>query len=180
EVGRAAGIAVGEISASVPSVPGIRLDRALEAALTRGGIERRPGEVRGIERGKAQLGGDTLLEFDRAVLATGRFVGGGIRRGDRFVEPLCGLPIWDGRGPLDQQPIDTVVGEGPGIGAAAFRAGVRIDEHCRPFDADGRCVPWLFAAGAVIGGADHAVDGAGIGLAALTGLLAGRGAAAMG
>ncbi|MHB1847287.1 MAG: FAD-binding protein, partial [Deltaproteobacteria bacterium] len=52
EVGRAAGIAVGEISASVPSVPGIRLDRALEAALTRGGIERRQGEVRGIERGK--------------------------------------------------------------------------------------------------------------------------------
>jgi glycerol-3-phosphate dehydrogenase subunit B len=59
-------------------------------------------------------------------------------------------------------------------------AGLRVDARLRPVDAGGRPVhEALFAAGAVIGGHEHAADGTGLGVAVLTGYLAGRRAAGL-
>ena len=169
-----AGVACGELLAATPSVPGLRLQRLLERALADSGVTVVRGEIARLEQGQAILAGGQRLEFDRAVLATGRYLGGGVRRDDRFVEPLVGLPLTEGLEPLDGAPIESYLGEGPGAPGAAFRAGVRIDERLRPLDLEGRPLPWLHAAGAVLGGADPAVDGAGLGLAVFTGFLAGR------
>jgi glycerol-3-phosphate dehydrogenase subunit B len=60
-------------------------------------------------------------------------------------------------------------------------AGVKVDASCRPLDDDGLPVHYrLFAAGALIGGHEHAADGTGLGVAILSGFLAGRGAASGG
>ena len=57
-------------------------------------------------------------------------------------------------------------------------AGVRIDRRLRPLTESGTPVhSRLFAAGAVIGGHEVAADGTGLGVAILTGCLAGRSAA---
>jgi len=51
---------------------------------------------------------------------------------------------------------------------------LRADGALHPLDADGRPVPWLHVAGSLLGGSDPAVDGAGLGLSAFTGFLAGQ------
>ncbi|WP_242357097.1 FAD-binding protein, partial [Anaeromyxobacter sp. SG64] len=57
-------------------------------------------------------------------------------------------------------------------------AGLRVDARLRPLDARGRpAAEGLHAAGAVVGGHEHASDGTGLGVAILTGYLAGRAAA---
>src|SRR5690606_37959754 len=97
------------------------------------------------------------------VLASGRYVGGGIERADRCREQVFDLPV-DLHAPgeataflhLRPQP--------------AFAAGVRVDAALRPLDRDGRPrAANLFAAGSVIGGSDPAVDGTGAGLSWCTG-----------
>jgi glycerol-3-phosphate dehydrogenase subunit B len=58
-------------------------------------------------------------------------------------------------------------------------AGLRVDEALRPLDERGRPLhPRLYAAGAVVGGHEQATDGTGLGVAILTGWLAGRAASA--
>lgn len=171
------GVRCAELVASTPSVPGVRLQRQLESALQRAGVGYARAAVAALREGSAELsqgGGARTVAFDQAVLASGRFIGGGVRRDPIFREPLLGLPIWDGAERLGEQPIDRLLGEGPGAPAPAFRAGLRVDVSLRPLDAEGRPLGWLRAAGAVIGGGDAAVDGAGLGLAAFTGWWAGR------
>jgi anaerobic glycerol-3-phosphate dehydrogenase len=56
-----------------------------------------------------------------------------------------------------------------------FDAGLAVDEELRPVDEEGRPVfNNLRAAGSVIGGYNHLTDGAGSGVAATTGVRAGR------
>ena len=66
-----------------------------------------------------------------------------------------------------------------GAGCDALECeGLRVDARLRPLDERGRPVhPRLLAAGAVLGGHEQATDGTGLGVAILTGWLAGRAAA---
>jgi glycerol-3-phosphate dehydrogenase subunit B len=177
ELSREAGLSCAELVATTPSIPGLRLQRALEQALASAGIAVQRGEVGGLPAGKATLRTETgvrELAFDELVVAAGRFVGGGVTRGQGFAEPLLGLPVWDGEQELALQPIETLLGEGPGSPSAAFRAGLRFDGELHPLDGDGQPLAWARVAGALLAGSDHAVDGSGLGLAAFTGFLAGR------
>jgi glycerol-3-phosphate dehydrogenase subunit B len=130
--------------------------------------------VNRIESGRALLEGGEVLDFERAILATGRYLGGGIQRGERFEEPLCGLPVREGSRRLDGQPIETLLGDGPGAASATFRAGLSADDALHPRDAEQRPVAWLHVAGSILTGSDPAVDGAGLGLSAFTGFIAGQ------
>jgi glycerol-3-phosphate dehydrogenase subunit B len=163
-----------ELLAALPSVPGYRLQLVLQEAIARSSIPSRVAAVARIEPGRAWLEGGEVLEFERAILATGRYLGGGIQRGDRFEESLCGLPVREGSRRLGDQPIETLLGEGPGSASATFRAGLSADAALHPLDAEHRPVPWLHVAGSILAGSDPAVDGAGLGLSAFTGFLAGQ------
>jgi len=118
------------------------------------------------------------IEAQAVILATGKFIGGGVRREGLLREPIFDLPIWV-RGRIDG-------GRWLGDWTAhelrdeqhAMRAGVRIDEGLRPLLPDeGTASDRLFACGGVLAGNDPAQDGAGIGLAVFTGYLAGVAAA---
>lgn len=185
------------------SLPGSRLQRILEERMEAEGIRllhgeviSRDGSVEGLHVREATPSVPDPRLFDSAsggrvdpvaespswplaakaaVLATGKFIGGGVGRAERLREAVFDLPIFV-EGKVDR-------GRWPGdISAPAyrdeqpiFRAGIRIDERLRPMDAGGRLRSnRLFAAGAVLSGNDAARDGAGLGLAWFTGWLAGK------
>jgi glycerol-3-phosphate dehydrogenase subunit B len=141
-IAAAAGVPVAEPLASDLSLPGLRLQAALDRALGAAGVAR-----------------SALAERPRgpAVLATGRFLGGGVVREARgFREALFGLPV------IAPAPADP--------GAHPFlSAGVAVDARLRP-DGGPRD---LFAAGAVLGGYDPIRERCGLGTAIVTGYVAG-------
>lgn len=179
-----AGVPVAEALSDVPSVPGLRLDAALVAALAAGGVEFLSGAVDAPVRLDEPIrvaGRDVAA---RAwVLATGRFVGGGLVRGPGLREPLLGLPVLAAEGGqagvhLADRPAATLTHRDRRIDQPLLSAGIQVDARLRPLGEDGEPVhERLFAAGAIVGGHEQAVDGTGLGLAILTGWLAGRGAA---
>lgn len=204
ELAKLLGAPVAERPSAPPSAPGLRLQRALDGALLAAGVTIRLGEVFAEGNAQGRLRGReatplvpdasrfdegvptrapeplpaVTLQARAVVLATGKFLGGGIRRLGRLQEPVFGLPVWPGAiANADRWPGDLTSNELEGD-QPFFRAGVRFDATLRPLDPlDRPARPGLFAAGGVLAGNDPAQDGAGIGLAVFTGVLAGRAAA---
>jgi glycerol-3-phosphate dehydrogenase subunit B len=119
------------------------------------------------------------------VLASGRFVGGGIERRGALVESALGLPVLASEGPF-ADPSVRFAGRPPASltlrdsrsPQPLLAAGLRVDEELHPLDAEGRVLhERIFAAGAVVGGHDPSSDGTGMGVAMFTGWIAGRAAA---
>ena len=183
----ASGARVGEAVAFPPhAVCGYRLQRALDAALRRAGaerLERRVGRIVAGDRERPERlsleGEGVRLAADAVVLATGRFVGGGLSAGPDVVrEPLASLPLYyaDGRR-IDGIPAYRSARKGYGNEQPLFSAGVRTDRRLRPLGAQGRPHhPRLFAAGDLLGGFDPGRERTGLGVALLSGIHAGRAA----
>lgn len=180
-----AGVAVAETTSDIPSVPGLRLDRALSAALRGAGVQVVEGvleDARGP--GSPALAAGREIRAPAWVLASGRFIGGGIVRRATLAEAVLDLPVEASEGgasgyQLARRPSQTLTVRERRAAQPLLAAGLRVDEQLRPLDAQGR--PFheaLFAAGAVVGGHEHAADGTGLGVALLTGFLAGRYASA--
>jgi len=179
------GAAVCETLATPPiSVPGLRLQRALDAAMQGAEVGLQQTAAAGpVVEGDRLCGlelkdGDTLTG-DAFVLATGKFIGGGlVHREGALTEPLLRLPVWideDGPNPrhLGRHLARQVQGPHP-----LFCAGVRVDGSLRPVNRRGGPV-WdnLYAAGSVIGGYDYLTGRSGLGTALITGWIAGTHAA---
>jgi glycerol-3-phosphate dehydrogenase subunit B len=173
-----------------PPLPlaGYRLDRALCAALGRAGVAMLAGCAVSVESqaGRAvrlrvdpasgDAAADSSLALDALVLATGRFVGGGIgEREGRLAETLLDLPLYD----LAGKRVDGMTpgrlarrdyeGEQP-----LFAAGVRTDARLRPLGPEGDVrLANVFAAGDLLGSFDPARERSGLGVALLSGRRAG-------
>ena len=166
-----------ELLAAAPSPHGWHLQRALERALERANVEVLRARVDRLETegGRVQAAhvAETRLEADAFVLATGRYIGGGLQRGARVREPLLDLTVFFDGAPVEDKVIDLrhleYLAPEPG-----FRSGLLTDERLRPVGTSRQPLyENLRAAGAVLGGRDYA-DGAGFGVPLLTGRLAGR------
>ncbi|MBI2921314.1 MAG: FAD-binding protein [Planctomycetes bacterium] len=145
-----------EVLAVPPSPPGWRLQRALDRALEAAGVaivagEASSPEIEGDRLASIRISGDRFPA--RAfVLAGGRFVGGGLVSGRAPADSLLGLAAEGGRGTW----------------------GLPTDASMRPLRGGEPAFANVFAAGALLGGA---AGRSGSGVAALTGLAAGRNAA---
>jgi glycerol-3-phosphate dehydrogenase subunit B len=178
-----AGLPIAEPLSDVPSVPGLRLDAALQEALAAAGVEVLTGSLSAPVRldEPIELAG-RVVEARSFVLATGRFLGGGILRDRGLREPVLGLPVLAAEGGqagvhLADRPATTLTHRSRRADQPLLSAGIQVDGELRPLGEDGRPVhDRLFAAGAILGGHEQAVDGTGLGLAVLTGWLAGRAA----
>jgi glycerol-3-phosphate dehydrogenase subunit B len=186
-VAAAAGLPVAETLSDVPSVPGLRLQAALAAALRAAGVEIVQGTVEDASGpGAPATAGGVRITAARWVLATGRFVGGGIARRGTLRETTLGLPVQAAEGreaglDLAARPAASLTLRARAGPQPLLSAGVRVDAGLRPLDSRGRpAAGRLFAAGAVVGGHEQASDGTGLGVAILTGWLAGRAAARAG
>lgn len=183
-----AGVPVGEALGVAPSLPGWRLDRALLRALEDAGVAVISGPVtdRATADGAvpvvtvATAAGNVVLRSTAMVLATGRFIGGGVTAASRFIESALHIEL-----AIDGVPGRNIV---PAESLALTRAdrtasqpvlgiGVRTDADGRPVTARGDVVfRNVFAAGSIRAGEATAVLG--LGNAASDGWRAGTHAAA--
>lgn len=180
----AAGAPVVEALAHMPSVPGIRLQRALDRAIDRAGISR-VGEISEVQVAGGKIAAAVTrdaLEIGAGafVLATGRFVAGGIEWTDCCREALFGLPVVTEDGPMEEDTPHAVIRDTPMESHPLMTAGVQVDADLRPIREGSVAYENLFAAGVVIGGfaSRYALCADGVALA--TGWLAGDAAAKRG
>ena len=174
-----------ELLAAPPSVPGYRLKQALDHALAQHGVEVIHACVEGFSAtGSTALttGGGRLtriravqketvyqVEPEAVVLATGKFIGGGIEWTDRLQEPIFDLPVFiDGH--YDPAPCsrdlltDRFTSE-----QRVFAAGLKVDYHLRPLSPDGQVIyANLMAAGGVLTGYNYLQNGGGLGVPLVT------------
>jgi len=150
-----AGVPCFETLGGTPSVPGARWKAALETAIKDCGIETMiceameprvsGGKVVSIKCGGAEVEGVSF------ILATGKFIGGGIRRKDIFSETLFWLDATV-HGTSKNQFIGELVDKDIRCGHPAFDAGIQVNEKLQPLNEYGELVySNLFAAGSVIG-----------------------------
>jgi glycerol-3-phosphate dehydrogenase subunit B len=171
-----------ELLATVPSPHGWRLQRALDAALSEHGVQVAQGEVSrmltGGRRLEAAVTATTELGADRFVLATGRYLGGGLVKRRTVTEPVCDLGVFHEGRRVDREWPERLRHLEQLSPHPAFRTGVLTDDRLRPLDWDGLVAyENLRAAGSVLGGYDY-IRGYGFGVPMVTGWLAGRWAAA--
>jgi anaerobic glycerol-3-phosphate dehydrogenase len=92
------GVQAAEALAAAPSLPGWRMQAALERVLDAHGIITFGGRAQ-FERGSGRRVesvrvGDEVIAARAFVLATGKFVAGGLTADEEFREPVFELPIW--------------------------------------------------------------------------------------
>jgi glycerol-3-phosphate dehydrogenase subunit B len=164
----ALGVELFEIPTLPPSLPGLRLERALRRLAIEGGVDLIEGasvrgEVDGRSAGRlvsgavaATAGGPRAYRAGAVLLATGGPLHGGwltFSNGEAQ-EAVFGLPI-DAPADRDMWTSATLLEDQP-----YARFGLTVDDSLRPCDSRGR--PFfenLFAAGGLLAGADRAREG---------------------
>jgi len=164
-----------EIPTMPPGVPGLRLKETFERGLKDLGVglflENRVFRAEADPAGGFRLhagrtGPEEVVAARSVVLATGRFMGGGLQADRRAVkESLFNLPVhqperraeWHREEFLDRR------------GHAVNRAGLEVDPGFRPLNPSGRSAhPRLFAAGSILAHQDWMRMKCGSGLALST------------
>jgi glycerol-3-phosphate dehydrogenase subunit B len=168
-----------ELPTLPPSVPGMRLELALVAALQGTGARLQVGTGARITATHVELdaaGHPLRIPASRVVLASGGLASGGLEiAADGSVrETVADLPVSvPGDGPLFGRSFLE-----PG-GHAAGLVGVLVDADMRAVDASGAVLrPGLFCAGGVLAGAKRTVEKSADGICCATGWRAGLKAAA--
>jgi glycerol-3-phosphate dehydrogenase subunit B len=170
-----------EVPTLPPSVPGLRVLRALREALRRAGARL----ILGSEVADAQRAPDGSVVSVRArtagrdrryalrwlVLATGGFGGGGLELDARWRvrETVLGLPVASVPAPGEPRFLPRYLDEHP-----LARAGLAVDEGLRPLDGRGeRAADNVLVVGALLAGAQPWREGSGDGLSLASGWKAG-------
>ncbi|MBT5245723.1 MAG: glycerol-3-phosphate dehydrogenase subunit GlpB [Rhodospirillaceae bacterium] len=145
-----------EIPTMPPAVPGIRLRELFEGILPTKGLMLVPQhktnridlDEDGVVVYLEDSFGEIVIRSQAAILATGRFLSGGLSADRNCVrEPLVGIPV--------TQPECRNAWHSPDYfdpnGHPINRSGIEVDDHYRPLKAEGRPVSErLFAAGVVL------------------------------
>ncbi|WP_338727249.1 glycerol-3-phosphate dehydrogenase subunit GlpB [Haladaptatus sp. DJG-WS-42] len=181
-LGRELGAEVFEVPSGPPSLPGMRLENTLFAALREAGVTIETGnpvvdfeDSNGrIDHVKVKRTHQHVPYFaNEFVLATGGLVGKGITSSREGVRE----PVFDLHIPHPENRYDWF--EDDAFGDHPFaRFGVAVDTDLRPRDSAGAVeFENLRAAGGVLGGADFAAEKSGSGISLATGQFAGKRAA---
>jgi len=164
------------------SIPGLRLQRALDANLSAKGIKVLSGEVvafkqKGERVAEVMLKEEGNISAKSLVLATGKYIGAGVVKGPGFKEPIFDLPLFFNGKKIGEVFIKELLGHNPVTSHPAFSVGLRTDSRLRPLQEEGEVIfENLFAAGAVLGGYNYLTEKCGLGVALATGFLAGKNA----
>ncbi len=174
-----------EIPLPPPSIPGLRLYNVLRSHLQGKGVRTiiglsvlkpviEAGEIKGLILGESRK--SPFYRASAYVLATGKFVGGGLdAQPNRVFETLFDLPV---QYPRNRKAwFNTQLLTAAGQPFNSF--GVEVDEALQPVDPAGKVVyENLFAAGGILAHADSMAEKSGGGVAVATGYAAGELAAA--
>jgi len=179
-VAGAAGVAVAELLTSPPSAPGWRLQRACDRLLADAGVQLVTAPVTGIrvEAGSAAavtVADGAELPCDAVILATGKYLGGGVLADPRPREPLLDLPLFSGGVPVSRLALRDLVERARFRDQPFASLGVRTDGHGTPVDEFGHAaVANLTACGDLLAGLDPTLSGGGLGVVAWTATRAAR------
>jgi len=162
------GVPIAETLAASPSVPGWRLQTALDEALRDRGVE--------VLFAAASFRGDGLgfrvghrdIDPRAVILATGKFLGGGLAREGRLRETVFGLPVLTGGRTAESAGVMSLTEASWRAHQPLFDAGIGVDARLRPQGAR----PGVFAAGGVLAGWSYPDRGCGLAVCAITGRLA--------
>jgi glycerol-3-phosphate dehydrogenase subunit B len=178
----AAGLPVAELVTSPPSAPGWRLQRACDEMVGDGGVRVVAGTARGVrvEDSRAvavELSTGEALPCDALVLATGKYLGGGVVADPRPREPLLDLPLFSDGTPVSRLALRDLVERARFRDQPFASLGVHTDGHGAPLDEHGRPVlANLTACGDLLAGLDPTLSGGGLGVVAWTATRAARSA----
>jgi glycerol-3-phosphate dehydrogenase subunit B len=181
ELNRRFKLPVGELLGAHHSIPGYRLSVALEKALRSAGVTVLEGEAVATRIENAAVryvevnvdGKHQVLAVDQVLLATGKFLGGGLRRETSFRETLFNLPVWSQDRNTAAMDILEFTDPNPLARQALFEVGVRVDDRMRPLKENGKVLAGnLFAAGSILRGYNFAAEKCGAGVALATGYAA--------
>jgi len=183
---RELGVPVAELPTLPPSVPGLRLEMALTAALRRARARVQVGTFVRLTPAGGRIGAVELaspghpqrIPTGRVVLASGGLASGGleVRLDGSLRETVADLPVW-----LPESALGGLVGRSflEPRGHPVSLAGVRVDEAMRPLGREGAPLyENLFAAGGLLAHADRGLEKSADGIGCATGWRAGLRAAA--
>ncbi|MGQ9676152.1 MAG: anaerobic glycerol-3-phosphate dehydrogenase subunit B [Chloroflexota bacterium] len=167
-----------EVLSLPPSVPGYRLQRALDNSAKRHGVQLIHGRAVGFTAKNGHLRSIRLVNKDIedvyeprvVILASGKFIGGGVQWREMLAETVFGLPVCIDGGFDLPVGVQTLITEQFTAEQRVFAVGVKVDRRLRPVAPDGRPVySNLFAAGSVIAGYNHAQGNGGLGIPLVSG-----------
>jgi len=171
EMQKLIGVPLFEIPTLPPSVPGIRLREMFEQVLPTQGLTLVPQQkaqrieldATGVKIHLEDSFGDVMIEAHAAILATGRFLSGGLGTDqDTVRETLMDIVVSQPANRADWHRQDYFDPRGHPIN----RSGLQIDECFRPLNADGTPVSErVFAAGTVLAHHDWVRQRCGAGVA---------------
>lgn len=173
ELERLTGLKIFEIPTMPPSVAGLRLRELFEQALPRKAVtliaQQKVDALSFADDGATLTLSDSYgpicIHAQAVILATGRFLSGGLHAHQSGVrEPLLDLPVAQPASRAEWYRERYTDARGHPIN----RAGIEVDDCCRPLNQDGGVVHQrLFAAGSILAHHDwiRSRSGAGIALA---------------
>lgn len=155
---------VAEAAAARNSIHGWRLDRFLRDNVAVETIRARATSVDVAGGGVLRIQtDDETVEAESLILATGRWIGGGLPKDAPLREPLLELALWIDGAPVpnpDESWLPGLLSEHVFEDHPLFRAGVAVDDALRPLDRDGQpLADNIYAAGRVLAGTNSFWDG---------------------
>ncbi len=172
-----------ELLPHLPSIPGYRLQMSLDRLLNKKGVTVLIGDVnmaaikdKRIESVSVKTRNGILnIQARSFILATGRWAGGKAVKKNGIYEPIFNLPIYEKERIAEIKNVadylDSYVLESHPL----LSVGIRVNSRLQPLnDEDDIAYKNLFAAGAILGGYNYLTDQCGLGVAFLTGHLAGK------
>ncbi len=177
------GVEVFELLGFPPSVPGLRLQMALESIFRKSGGKMLVGhEAVSYKRAEDRVSGvlvraprrEIQIDARAYVLATGKFIGGGLNGDENGIrEPVFDLmtvtrEYHSAEGILPTRFTNRIA-ISP-LGQPVYSCGLTVDPYFRPVGEDG--LEWasnLFAAGSILAGYDYSSEKSGLGVAAVSG-----------
>lgn len=165
------GSRVFELPILPPSIPGMRVFDIFQKKLRTDGARINLGfeVVSTIQENRRCHGvvlktpaGERIYKADSFVLATGRFLGGGLREQvERIVEPLFGLPVAQPKTKGDWFLYEFLGRKGHPIN----KAGIRTNSRLNPVDEEGRVLlENLYVVGSILGHHDATREKSGTGV----------------
>ncbi|MDX1387111.1 MAG: FAD-dependent oxidoreductase [bacterium] len=177
------GCHVAEVLPTLPSVPGWRLAEAIlryfqqqEYDLLAGEVVGYESQGRNIQTLQVHCGKERVkVNAKKVVLATGKFIGGGLRQSPPWHESIFGLPLWIEGKPLEDWDTKALTRDDY-EGFQPWRSvGLRVNSWGQPLgiEEDPRFEN-LYAAGQILSGWDPALDPCNAGVSILSAKVVGQ------
>lgn len=160
-----------EMLSVLPSISGIRFNRLLEKFWEKNKITIFKDEVIGFEPQQDKVvavkTAHQTIKARQFCLATGKYLGGGVKNRRGLAESIFDLPLWvDGQVVTSQVPMTRLIQDQALTSQSYMRAGVKADDEGRPLPKVGKKAVYqnLTACGHVLAGFDFTRERCGFGV----------------